>query len=73
MLEALEQLKRDVAILMVKDEKRANQIREHQKEIVSLKNRVKLLSQSSDGYLSIRETLRRWKDSKAQRRLTRET
>ncbi len=54
LLEEIEEMKKDIAILMARDKKKADQIGEHQKEIVSLKKRVKLLSQSSEGYLSIR-------------------
>ena len=54
-------MKREMNILMARDEKRASQISEHQKQISehqkqisSLESRVSLLTQSSEGYLSIR-------------------
>jgi hypothetical protein len=53
-LEELEQMKREMKILMAKDEKKASQIEEHQKHISSLETRVGHLVQSSEGYLSIR-------------------
>ena len=53
-LEELEQIKREMHILTAKDEKRASQIDEHQKQISSLESRVRHLVQSSEGYLSIR-------------------
>ncbi|MCJ1223396.1 hypothetical protein MMC12_000036 [Toensbergia leucococca] len=53
-LEELEQMKREMSILTAKDEKRASQIDEHQKQISSLESRVRHLVQSSEGYLSIR-------------------
>ncbi|KAL9640853.1 MAG: hypothetical protein Q9164_000011 [Protoblastenia rupestris] len=43
-----------MGILMARDEKRASQIDEHQKRISSLESRVGHLTQSSEGYLSIR-------------------
>ena len=53
-LEELEQIKRKTDILMARDETRTSQIDEHQKKISSLESRVRLLVQSSEGYLSIR-------------------
>ena len=53
-LGALEQLRRDVDILIAKDEKMTSQIDEHQKKISSLESRVRNLVQSSEGYLTIR-------------------
>ncbi|KAL9104998.1 MAG: hypothetical protein Q9163_000095 [Psora crenata] len=61
LLEEMEQMKRDIGILIAKDEKKTNQIDEHQKQIEehqkhisSLEDRVKGLVQTSEGYLSIR-------------------
>ncbi len=60
-LEDLENLKKQIAILMAKDEGRASQIVQHQQQIVqhqqqiaSLEKQVSRLSQSSEGYLAIR-------------------
>ncbi|MCJ1373734.1 hypothetical protein MMC20_004963 [Loxospora ochrophaea] len=53
-LEELEEMKREMNILMAKDEKRASQIDEHQRQISSLESRVRQLVQSSEGYLSTR-------------------
>ena len=47
-------MKREMNILMAKDEKRASQIDEHQRQISSLESRVRQLVQSSEGYLSTR-------------------
>ena len=61
LLEDMEEMKRNVAILLAKDSKKAEEIGvltegmgEHNKEIVALKQKVKLLTQSSEGYLCIR-------------------
>ncbi|KAL9026720.1 MAG: hypothetical protein Q9196_004653 [Gyalolechia fulgens] len=53
-LEELEQMKREINILMAKDEKKTSQIKQAQKQISSLESRVSVLVQTSEGYLSAR-------------------
>ena len=53
-LEGLEQIKRDIKILMAKDDKMTSHIEELQQNVSYLESRVGCLVQSSEGYLSIR-------------------
>ena len=55
LLRQLDAMNMTLKMLIAKDERKSREIKEHEKQIISLKGQVGRLMQSSESYLSIRD------------------